>query len=92
MTETKQEALALLEAFRAEWLANARDAARNIAKRKGQCTADDVRQECPVPQGMDGRVMGAVFRSDEWVPGEFINSKRRTCHNRPIRVFRLVGA
>ncbi len=91
MPGTKQEAFDLFEVHRAEWLAEARAAAEQIGRETGTCTADDVRTVCPIPDGIDGRVMGAVFRKSEWAAGEFVNSRRTACHKRPIRVFHWRG-
>ena len=91
MTASKQEALDLLELHRKEWLAEARATAAFYADLHGSVTVDDVRALCPIPEGIDGRVMGAVFNTKEWKAGPFINSRRRACHRRPIRVFERVG-
>lgn len=88
--ESKQEAFDLFERHRRQWLAEARAEAAKIGMSKGTCTADEVRAVCPIPEGVDPRVMGAVFHTEAWEAGEFINSQRRTCHKRPIRVHRWV--
>lgn len=83
---SKDDAMALFEEHRAEWLARARDAASRLYRRFGRpITIDDVRSECPPPDVYDPRVMGAVFSG--WTPVGYINSRRRTCHGRPIRLF-----
>jgi hypothetical protein len=87
---TKDEALDALEAARVEFLA----AARTYIDQHdigAELTIDDVRTAVPVPEGIDGRVMGAVFRKSDWAPVRFVNSRRTTCHKRPIRVFRRVA-
>ncbi len=55
--------LPLFEVSRADWLSDARQAARKIAARRGEVTIDDVRELCPPPAGVDPRVMGAVLRT-----------------------------
>lgn len=86
-TEGRDEAMALFEVYRAEWLATARDAAFRLYRRlERPITIDDLRAECPPPEWADPRVMGAVFSG--WTPVGFTNSRRRTCHGRPIRLFR----
>lgn len=85
-TEGRDEALALFEEHRAEWLAAARHAALRLYRRvERPITVDEVRAECPPPEGIDPRVMGAVFSG--WVAVGFVNSRRRMCHGRPIRMF-----
>lgn len=85
-TQSRDEALELFEIHRAEWLATARGVAIRLYQREGRpITVDDVRAECPPPAGSDPRVMGGVFVG--WTPVGYTNSRRRTCHGRPIRQF-----
>lgn len=86
---TKDEALNALEVVRAEWLAKARSIARGLARGGRTVTVDDVRAVMEPPAGADPRVMGALFRGDEWEPAGWVQSNRCTCHRRPIREFRL---
>lgn len=89
-TEGRDEAMALFEEYRAEWLARARLAAILLYRRvRRPITIDDVRAECPPPRCFDPRVMGAVFSG--WTPVGFANSQRRTCHGRHIRLFEPTG-
>lgn len=89
-TNARDEALALFEMYRAEFLARARNAALRLYRRVGRpITIDDVRAECPPPGDIDPRVMGAVFSG--WNAVGFTNSRRRTCHGRPIRLFEPAG-
>jgi hypothetical protein len=82
------EVLPRLEAKRAEWLSGARAVARQLG-RKGPTNINDVRRLCPLPPGVDPRVMGAVFNKSEWVCVGYKRSSRSTCHNRPIGTFVL---
>jgi len=89
-TRTKEEAFDLFEAHRAEWLA----AARNFLNRQpigSKMTVNDVRSAVPLPGGIDGRVMGSVFRGQPWKMVAYKPSARKTCHKRPIAVFERVG-
>lgn len=88
----KDSALNALEIARAQYLADARHHAAMLAKDGRAISVDDVRRVCPPPKNIDGRIMGAIFRGQEWEPVAFFNSGRRTCHNRPIRLFRLKHA
>jgi hypothetical protein len=61
-TETKEEALALLEYTRADWIADARRLATDLYKRvQRPITVREVENLHPVPKGFDARVLGAVF-------------------------------
>lgn len=72
-----------------DWLREARKLATRLARQNGRVTVDDVRRELPPPRDADPRIMGAVLNCPAFVPVGFINSKRRTCHGRPIRLFTL---
>ncbi len=84
--DSKEAAMEAFERARAEFL----DAARAVLSQKpigARMTVDDVRAVVPIPDGIDGRVMGAVFNQEGWQADGYANSKRRECHGRPIRVF-----
>lgn len=90
--EARDDALALLEEARGEYLVLARETAVRIATEgDGTCTVDQVRELCPPPLQFDGRVMGAIFKMASWELESYINSKRVTCHKRPIARFRYLG-
>lgn len=88
----KASALAAFEEARPDWLSLARVCARRLCLRYGTATIDDVRAACPPPDDIDPRIMGAVFHTADFKAVGFINSTRRTCHKRPIRVFALAIA
>ena len=82
----------LLEETRREYLEQARQAARSIAiGGDGTCSVDEVREVCPPPVEVDGRVMGAIFNNAEWDHAGYERSNRVTCHKRPISRFKLAG-
>jgi len=87
-----EEAMDLLKSRRAGFISMARKAAVQIASKHPDrlVTIDDVRDKCPPPEGIDPRVMGAVFSErDTWEFVSFTRSARRACHHRPIQIFRL---
>lgn len=83
--------LDLFELTRPEFLEEARQIARDLALGGKLVTIDDVRVQCPPPDNVDPRVMGAVFNTKEWEASGYIRSTRSTCHKRPICQFRYVG-
>ncbi len=85
----RDAALTLLERTRADWLYSARQCAEMVARLHGSVTADDIHQRCPIPEGIDRRVMGAVFKIPELVPDGYVQTKRACAHARPIRRFVL---
>lgn len=79
-----------MEVARSAFLKKARAAAIRLARQNGKVTVDDVHAECPIPKGIDGRVMGAVFRDrNVWASIGFRRSTRTICHGRPIQEFVL---
>ena len=78
-----------------EWLAEARDAVYIVALRKPQFTTDDVwdaMAEVKVTTH-EPRAIGAVMRSaaKEGICAPtltYLNSRRRACHLRPLRVWK----
>lgn len=92
MSEPQLDWLDLLETHRADWLATARDAARQLLETREWITIDHVREVCPPPRDVDPRVMGAVFKHLDFEPtGEYVASKRDTCHKRPVAKFRFTN-
>lgn len=81
--------LPLFEEHRADWLERARSSAIELAAANEKVTIDDVRDVCPPPEDVDPRVMGAVFRGKHWECVGYQKSRRKSCHNRPVGVFRL---
>ena len=90
--ETKDDALDALEVARADWLASARAWARQYAKDGRAITINDVRRYGPrMPEDIDPRVAGGVFRdTSTWQGLGYVQSNRRTSHNRPVMAYRLV--
>lgn len=78
----------LFEEHRAEWLAQARLVALQLGADGRTVTVDDVRRILPPPPGFDPRVMGAVLRTRDWVKVGYKSSDRRTCHGRPVALFK----
>lgn len=77
------------EMTKPEYLAKARAAALKLLETQETITVNDVREVCPLPDGMEGRVMGALFRTKEFeATGEIVRSNRSTCNHRPIQKFR----
>ncbi len=88
MNNQVQLALDQFEVNRAEYLSMARGTAKALyLKTRKPVTVDDVRRECPLPEGCDARVLGGVFRGKEWVKVGAVFSNRAACHksNRMIQ-------
>lgn len=85
----KQQVLDFFEDTRQEILARARTKAREIARMRGEVSIDDIRELVQIPEHIDPRMFGAVFRGEEWERIGFRESRRKENHARPISVFRL---
>ena len=89
--ETKDEAIDALEVARADWLATARAVASKLGDQKPFVNVLDVRRAAPkLPDGIDPRVFGAIFRTPGWEFVTYRTVKRKTSHDRPIADFRKV--
>ena len=86
MSNELQTVMDLFESTREDYLAEARLAAESLANERGVITVNDVREVCPPPDGIDPRVMGAIFRSKAWEKVGYISSSR--AHMRPIAQFK----
>jgi len=84
----KQEALDSHEVVSADFLTQAIALAREIAKKRGDVTADDVRARLPIPPGTNPSVMGAVFRRGFKYVG-YMKSTRPAARSRRILVYAL---
>ena len=86
--DLRDRALERLRMSRPEWIAAARRVAIWVCRRRGQVTADDVREILPIPPEYDGRVMGAVFCKSLFTKIGYKATTIPTSHGRPIAVFR----
>ena len=87
----KEKGMALGRKAKAFLLHQARKYATEIARSRGEVTADDVRAAM-ADEGLPGLGMaaGSIFRGPEWVPtGEMKTSAVVANHAREIKVWRL---
>lgn len=69
------------------WLRLAQMEALRIIKQQGEVCADDIHKALPIPNYIDGRIMGSVFAGLKF--HHYKKSERIECHHRPIGVFIL---
>jgi hypothetical protein len=84
----EQDVLPLFEQTRPAYLAHARRIAAELGRDGRRITIDEVRDAAPPPKGIDPRVMGGVLTRSDWVKVGYANSGRKTCHGRPVAIFR----
>ena len=89
--QRRDAALKLLERSRSEWLFDARNTAAMVCRLYGRVTADDIRRRCPIPDGWDPRVVGAVFNDRRFIKVGYRATGRPEAHARPIAVFEFRG-
>lgn len=76
----------------AAWVADAKDVAARIARECGEITADDIWNECPPPDGVDGRLMSLVLNRTDWEIVDRRLSARGRNAARQIAVWRMKSA
>src|SRR5262249_32371145 len=68
-------------------IAKLRATAEALAANGVEITSDDIHEVCPIPAGIDPRVMGAAFYpQDKWVRCGWQASRRKESHHRPVRI------
>lgn len=89
----QNEILPLFEEHRGDYLAEARAKAEELAELdpQGICTIEMVRAHCPVPEGVNPNVLGAVFRGpkNRWELIGYVKSNRASSHGRRVGVYQL---
>lgn len=73
------------------YLTEARTAAVRIAKRRrdGIVTVNDVRKAAPLPRGVNGGILGAVFTPTDWKVVGMTPSTEPAARGRQVRQFAL---
>ena len=84
----KEEALERFESESQAWLAQARQIAREVCRRKGTATSDDVLTATGLPEGLHHNVVGAIFRRG-FVRVGFTQTARPEGHARVIGVWEI---
>jgi hypothetical protein len=91
MITSKQEAFALFESKRKEWLQDARRTAVTLArKNNGLVTSDMVHEYLEAPPDTSPSIFGAIFKTDYFEQSGFTITQREKAHARPIRLWRVV--
>ena len=72
-----------------DWIAEARSVATSIAEDRGQVSIVDVLDECPLPSGMDGRIVGGVFKCNSFSRVDSITIKSDDGRWKTVGVYEL---
>jgi hypothetical protein len=89
---SKQQAFDLFAQKRKEFLEYCRWVAVRLYKQRGNITIDDVRDEVPLPLGINGKVFGAVFNTEDWELISYVKTTRQTSHGRRVAVWKYIGS
>ncbi len=88
-TVFEQQVLPIFEESNADLVAKLRRAALELgAKNPEGITADDIHSVCPIPEGVDPRIMGSAFQKALWVKSGWMQSRRKENHGRPVRIWK----
>jgi len=92
----RDEALSLLAATRPATIRKLQRAAVSLALEAGTVTADDVRDAVPIAPNINPKVMGSAIRQLAVLNilrgGDYVRSRRRVAHCRPVRQWHLADA
>lgn len=59
--------------------------ARELASGGREITTDDIHEAMPIPDGVDGRILGtAFFPRKDWMKVGYTPSRRKENHSRPV--------
>lgn len=77
---------------RIDWISEARNVALNIAEDRGRVSIIDVLDECPLPDHVDPRVVGGVFRHSSFERIDDLTIQTDDGRYKTVGVFRLQNA
>lgn len=91
--ESLDAAIRAHETHRPATFAGLRRLALDLARDRGEVTADDLRERTAYPgdRRIFGTVLAALCREGWLAPGPYVATTVRTSHGRPIRVFTYQG-
>lgn len=81
--------LALFEQRDADFLADCRRVATDIARSHGSVSINDVRAAIDLPAELHPSVLGAVFRGKKFTAIGFTEATHKAAHARVVRVYKL---
>ena len=89
--EIKHVQLDIFEQRDNEFLERCRNLARLICRERGQVSINDIREFITVPSGVHPSVLGAVFRTKEFMAVGYTEANHREAHARVVRVYQIQG-
>jgi len=88
----RDHGLAIMEVTHKEWIEKARKKAVSIARRRGQVSINDVREQMELPADLHHNALGAVLRSPDLKVVGFETARHKEARARIVRVYGLKEA
>lgn len=88
----RDHGLAIMEVTHKEWIEKARKKAISIARRRGQVSINDVREQMELPADLHHNALGAVLRSPDLKVVGFETARHKEARARIVRVYGLKEA
>ena len=88
----RDRGLAIMEVTHKEWIEKARKKAVSIARRRGQVSINDVREQMELPPDLHHNALGAVLRSPDLKVVGFETARHKEARARIVRVYGLKEA
>jgi hypothetical protein len=86
---TPQTVLDLFAQSKVQWLADARQTARELLKTRDEITIEDVLEVCPKPSYLHRNTVGSVFHSGDFKVVDTAFAKKPSSNKRRICVWGL---
>ena len=90
--EMRDRGLAIMDVTHKAWIDKARKKAVKIARRRGQVSINDIREQMELPPDLHHNALGAVMRSPELKVVGFEAARHKEARARIIRVYGLKKA
>jgi len=88
----RDRGLAIMEVTHKAWIEKARKKAISIARRRGQVSINDVREQMELPPDLHHNALGAVLRTPDLKVVGFETARHKEARARIVRVYGLKEA
>ena len=88
----RDRGLAIMEVTHKAWIEKARKKAISIARRRGQVSINDVREQMELPPDLHHNALGAVLRTPDLKVVGFETARHKEARARVVRVYGLKKA
>lgn len=88
----RDHGLAIMEVTHKAWIEKARKKAVSIARRRGQVSINDIREQMELPPDLNHNALGAALRSPDLKVVGFETARHKEARARVVRVYGLKKA